>query len=197
MATKRKHMRSYALLSADDAGVVTCRFKASSKKGQYLVSLGKEKTPCKAFCAGSIPLAAPGVTLEIWQTKEFTHHSTVKDTFNVPLLGKFIVFPVIFRVLAQSQDTLPTVGKSKRLLCEHLAQTLQEQLSNFEDEEEEEVVEGVIEEEEEEEEEEEIPETEESEEGESESGMSASELEEDTGPEEEEYFEDVLHKSSY
>lgn len=125
MPPAKQYSRQFALLSPSDTSISTCVFESKKKKNTTDVSVTitskankSVKQQYKTFLAGSLTLG-DNIELEIWQSRHFTNKTNVDDVLNVPLLSTFLLYPVIFR-LVSSQKELPTVGKTKKLICENL-----------------------------------------------------------------------------
>lgn len=119
-AKAREITKCFAVCTVEDRAVTSCRFRPKTRKMPPMVAVGKG-VYMHAVLAGTMHL--PDVTMEIWQTETFTHCTPIESVFDVPLLPVFLVYPVIFRAITTSQlDNLPTVGRLRRAMCDHLIQ---------------------------------------------------------------------------
>ncbi len=123
--------RCFVLHTADDETLQTCRFKVGTKKTPPTVVLNG-KAPSVVTLAGSIPIGDNN-TLEMWQINVFDENTVLSDVFNIPLLSTFLVYPLVLRMVTQGE--LPTVGRLKKMLCEQLVQTVENQFIKEDDEE--------------------------------------------------------------
>lgn len=115
--------RCFVLHSSEDETLQTCRFKVASKKQPPSVMI--TGSPFQAVTlAGTIPIAENS-TLEMWQINEFDETTVLQNIFNIPLLSTFLVYPLVLRIVTQGE--LPTVGRLKKMLCEQLVQTVENQ----------------------------------------------------------------------
>lgn len=134
---KRETTRCFALLGPDERQTVGCRFKPRGKKTGPQISIDKAKTSGRAVThAGSVVISAD-VTVEIWQTDLYTHETPIEKVWDIPLLSTILVYPVIIRVVATDPNALPTVGRTRRLLADQMAQSMRDQFAPLVEEEEE------------------------------------------------------------
>lgn len=120
---QREATRCFALMSAEDTTVATCRFK--SVKGHASVSFDKGETHRKVHQAAVISLGG-GVVVEVWQRDRFGPDTPLKCVWRVPLLSiindsRWLLFPVIFKVVAPTSATLPTASRARKMLAERMA----------------------------------------------------------------------------
>jgi len=133
-AKARESTKCFAVCAVDDRTVTSCRFRPKTRKMPPMVAVGKGDY-LHAMLAGTMHL--PDVTMEIWQTETFTHCTPIEKVFDVPLLPAFLVYPVIFRAITTTKlDSLPTVGRLRRAMCDHLVQHAGCQPSDDDDEDE-------------------------------------------------------------
>jgi hypothetical protein len=91
--------------------------------------LDKAKTAyAPAVHAGSVNISAD-VVIEVWQTSTYRHTTALADVWDMPLLGTMLVYPVVFRVVASSPKSLPTVGKARRMIAEQMARSVRDQFA--------------------------------------------------------------------
>lgn len=120
---RRDATRCFALMENGDTTVATCRFRLS--KGAPSVSFDKGETFRAVQHVATIAVGG-GVTVEVWQRDVFGPETPIDRVWNIPLLSvvgdsRWLLFPVIFRVLAPSSDALPTASRTRKLLAERIA----------------------------------------------------------------------------
>jgi hypothetical protein len=115
--------RCFVLQSSEDETLQTCRFKLGSKKQPTSVMITGSPFQVVTL-AGTIPIADNSI-LEMWQINEFNETTVLQNIFNIPLLSTFLVYPLVLRIVTQGE--LPTVGRLKKMLCEQLVQTVENQ----------------------------------------------------------------------
>lgn len=128
---KQDNSRCFVLIHPEDVVVPFCRLQVTSP-GCGVAHLPAHE-PQQAALAGTLHVHAD-TTIEFWQTKMFTADTPLVNVFNIPLLTQFVIFPVIFRVTTHDPELVCTSGKLKKMLCEHLLQSLDCQYSLDEDE---------------------------------------------------------------
>ncbi len=121
--------RCFVLQSSEDETLQTCRFKLGSKKQPPSVMITGSPSQVVTL-AGTIPIAENS-TLEMWQINEFNETTALQNIFNIPLLCTFLVYPLVLRIVTQGE--LPTVGRLKKMLCEQLVQTVENQFIKEDD----------------------------------------------------------------
>lgn len=132
--------RCFVLMHPEDTTLQFCRIKIkTSGKPQPQAAItavlnlpGLE--PANASLVTFLHLSS-NILIEFWQTKFFTATTPLHDIFNIPLIPHFLIYPVIFRVLAPTVELLPTVNKLKKMLCDQILQSLENQFPFLEDDE--------------------------------------------------------------
>ena len=114
--SRRDAARCFAVCAAADKTTTACRYKR--KNGDSWVAVGQDAYAA-ATCAGAIALDK-SIRIEVWQTGAFTPSTPIEDVVNVPLLPtQILVYPLILRAQGDG-SAVPTVGKLRRLLSEHM-----------------------------------------------------------------------------
>lgn len=125
------HSRCYVLSSATDASLTVVKWKSETKKHGPQACV--QDTYVDVWHQGSITI--DDWTVDLYQSNDLNEHTDLSAVFNIPLTADILVYPVFLRI-SGTQD-LPSLGRIKKLLCEHLIRNSDQ---SFFPEEEEEVI---------------------------------------------------------
>jgi hypothetical protein len=108
------HNRCYVLSSATDASPAVVKWKSETKKHGPQACV--QDTYVDVWQQGSISIDE--WTVDLYQSCELNDKTELSAVFNIPLIADILIYPVFLRITG-TQD-LPSLGRIKKLLCEHL-----------------------------------------------------------------------------
>jgi len=110
------HSRCFTLNAADVVAPVPCKWKAETKKHGPQVALMDTFVDVRHAAT----IALDEWSMELYQINELTSTTDLAHVFNIPLVSEILVYPVIMRISGTHE--VPSLGRVKRFLCEHLIQ---------------------------------------------------------------------------
>lgn len=108
------HSRCFFLQTAQDPAPTPCKWKAGTKKHGPQVAF--QDTFVDVRLSGVVALEEWSV--ELYQTRDLSADTDISAVFNIPLVSDILVYPVILRVVSQTE--LPSLGRVKKGLCDYL-----------------------------------------------------------------------------